>query len=352
MQTNASPGAALFQSRLAQHLAFWGLSFFILSRHFAYEQEVRLSDLIYTFLFHLSLWPTVYLNLLILIPRLLQARRFGLYALGVSALLAAGTYFNILTFNYLADWLFPGYYFISYFKALEIAQYHIIYLAATTLLKLSKGWFLAQQQQRHISRLEKEKAEAELRALKAQVDPHFLFNTLNNLYSFALEGSAKVPEAILKLAGCMRYMLYDCNGQSVELEKELEYIKNYIELQRMRLGKDQEIKLEIEGPSAGVEAPPLLFIPFVENAFKHGLKGDGQPAYAHIRFRIGESGIFFNIENDTAPPDKHLPRKGKGIGLENVKKRLQMLYPDRHDLIIYHDEKAFSATLNINLSDR
>ena len=350
MNKTTSPAAVIFQSRLAQHLAFWGLSFYILARHFAYEQEIQLVDLIYTFLFHLSLWLTVYANLFFLIPRLLKTRRFAFYGLAVTAVLAMGTYFNTLTFNHLADWLFPGYYFISYYPVVEIVQYHIVYLAATTLLKLSKGWFEAQQHQKRIAQLEKEKAEAELKALKTQVDPHFLFNTLNNLYSFALEGSPQVPEAILRLAGCMRYMLYDCNAGLVPLEKELDYIRNYLELQRLRLGANAQVEMKLEGSPEKIDVPPLLFIPFVENAFKHGLKGDGQGPFVKMLFRISEAIIFFNIENDTAPPDEHLPGKQGGIGLDNVKKRLKLLFPNHHELIIYEDEKVFSVTLRINNS--
>ncbi len=348
MQPSAKPAVALFTSRLTQHLAFWVLSFYILARHFAYEQEIHLVDVVYTALFHLSLGLAVYINLLVLIPGLLQLRRFIPYALAMVVLLAGSTYFNIFTFNQLAGRLFPGYYFISYFKPLEIAQYHIVYLSAATLLKLSKGWFLAQRQRQHIAQLEKEKARAELKALKAQIDPHFLFNSLNNLYSFALEGSPKAPEAILRLSDCMRYMLYDCRAEQAPLEKELEYIQNYIELQRLRLGGNPGISISAEGEAKGIAVPPLLFIPFVENAFKHGLKGDGQAPFARILFRIGKGGLFFNIENDVAPPDEQLPDRGGGIGLDNVKKRLALLYPNRHELIIYEDGKVFSVTLKID----
>ncbi len=348
MRQAARPTKVILRSRLLQHLAFWGLSFYVLARHFAYEQEIQLVDLVYTLLFHLSLWFTVYINLFILIPEVLQKRRFALYALSAAALLAAGAYLNILTFSYLADWLFPGYYFISYFKAPEIGQYHIVYLAVTTLLKLSKGWFEAQQQQKHISRLEKEKAEAELKALKTQVDPHFLFNSLNNLYSFSLEGSPKVPEAILRLADCMRYMLYDCNASRVALEKELEYIRNYIELQRLRLGEGARVDMVVEGDPEDIDVPPLLFIPFVENAFKHGLKQEEESAFIRILFRLGGEGIFFNSENDMARPDEQLPERKGGIGLDNVRKRLKLLYPEAHELIVHENGKVFSVTMKID----
>ncbi|MCO6492901.1 MAG: histidine kinase [Phaeodactylibacter sp.] len=346
MDKRAIPMTGFSQNRLVQHLAFWSLSFYVLSRHFAYGQEIQLVDLIYTFLFHFSLWLTVYINLFVLIPHLLQSRRYVPYALALVALLAAGSYFNILTFEYLAGWLFPGYYFISYFKLPEVAQYHVAYVAITALLKLSKGWFQAQQQQKRIARLEKEKAEAEFKALKTQVDPHFLFNSLNNLYSFALEGSPRVPEAILRLAGCMRYMLYDCRARQVPLEKELEYIRNYIELQRLRLGEEQQVTLAIEGRPSGIEVAPLLFIPFVENAFKHGLRSEGRAAFVRILFRIGRQSIVLTTENDMAPPDEQPPGSG-GIGLENVKKRLSMLYPRQHELVIFEDGKIFSVSLKI-----
>jgi len=348
MQPSAKPALALFTSRLAQHLAFWALSFYILARHFAYGQEIHLVDVVYTALFHLSLWLAVYINLLVLIPGLLQLRRFHLYGLALFALLATATAFNILTFTYLADWLFPGYYFISYFEVPEVAQYHIVYLAVTTLLELSKGWFQAQQQQKRIAQLEKEKAEAELKALKTQIDPHFLFNSLNSLYSFALEGSPQAPEAILRLSDCMRYMLYDCRAEQAPLEKELEYIQNYIELQRLRLGENPGISISVEGEAKGISVPPLLFIPFVENAFKHGLKGNGQAPFARMLFRIGEANLFFNIENDMAMPDEQLPGRAGGIGLDNVKRRLALLYPKQHELIIYENGKVFSVTLKIN----
>ena len=276
----------ILQQRWLQHLAFWALSFYVLTRHFAYEEEIHKVDLIYTLLFHLSLWLAVYLNLLLLIPRLLRSNRIILYLFSVAIELAGASVFNWLTFQYLADWLFPGYYFISYFEFWDILQYILVYVGLTTLLKLSKGWFQLQRQEKRISRLERQKVEAELKALKAQIDPHFLFNSLNSLYSLALERSGRVPEALLRLSECMRYMLYDCRKNMVSLEKELEYIRNYIELQKLRLETTVSISMKVSGEPEGKQIAPLLFIPFIENAFKHGLKGKGQLPSVAIAIQI------------------------------------------------------------------
>ncbi len=337
----------LLRQRPLQHLAFWLLSFYVLARHFAYEDTVHRADIIYTLLFHLSLWLAVYANLLLLIPKLLQARRYLWYLLAITALLLAATYFNIFTFDVLAGWLFPDYYFISYFSYGELLQYHLVYLAITSLLKLSRGWFELQRQEKRISRLEKERARAELKALKSQIDPHFLFNILNNLYSQALEESPRVPEAILRLSECMRYMLYDCRGEYVPLEKELEYIDNYIELQRLRLRPEARVEWTASGEPEGLQIPPLIFIPFVENGFKHGLRGQGQPPFVEISLVIEQGELYFSMQNDKAPTAEDLPEREQGIGLDNVRKRLNLLYPGRHQLNILETETSFSVNLKI-----
>lgn len=337
----------ILQKRWLQHLAFWGLSFFILTRHFAYEEEVHKVDLIYTLLFHLSLWLAVYINLFLLIPKLLRFNRIILYLSSVALVLAGASVFNWLTFQYLADWLFPGYYFISYFEFRDILEYILVYASITTLLKLSKGWFQLQRQEKRINRLERQKVEAELRALKAQIDPHFLFNSLNSLYSLALDRSVKVPEALLRLSECMRYMLYDCRKSMVPLEKELEYIHNYIELQRLRLETTASISMEVMGAPEGKQIAPLLFIPFIENAFKHGLKEIGQLPSVSIAIHIEEKSLYFLVENALDEERENVPARSQGIGLKNVRQRLQLLYPNRFHMIATPVDRRFRAELKI-----
>lgn len=339
--------AQALHNRWLQHLAFWALSFFVLTRHFAYQDDIHMVDMVYCTLFHLSLWLAVYVNLLLLIPELLRPNRIVPYLALTLALMAGASLFNWFTFQYLADWLFPGYYFISYFKFWDIFQYILVYTTLATLLKLSKGWFEVQRQEKRINRLERQKAEAELKALKSQIDPHFLFNTLNSLYSLSLEGSPKAPEALLRLSECMRYMLYDCGEPQVPLEKELEYIGNYIELQRLRLEQTADITLEIQGAPEGKQIAPLLFIPLIENAFKHGLKNTGQSASVWIEVNIRDKGLDFLAENGLPENITVLPATQHGIGLQNLRQRLRLLYPGRFQMSAGPVQGRFRAALKI-----
>lgn len=182
--------------------------------------------------------------------------------------------FNLLLFNYLSDFLFPGYYFIAYYEFWEIAQFIVAYITITSLIKLSKSSFKYREIQDKLQRLESEKSTAELSALKSQVNPHFLFNSLNNLYSLALDQDERTPGIILRLSDMMRYLLYESNANFVPLEKEIAHLNNYVEMQKLRVGEQVKINFEVTGEPAGKQVAPLLFLLLVENGFKHGIKGD------------------------------------------------------------------------------
>jgi sensor histidine kinase YesM len=336
------------QRRWVQHLLFWMVSFYFLLRFFAYEEVPSKADWIYTFLFHLSLFAGVYLNLNSLIPRLLRARRYLLYILSLSILLAGATLLNIITFEYLADWIFPGYYFISYYTPVDILQFMIIYIGLTSLLKLSKGWFQLQEKERRIAQLEKGKLDAELRALKAQLDPHFLLNSLNNLYSLALDKDRRTPEILLKLSESVRYMLYECSPRFVPLQREIDHIRNYVSLQQLRCGARAEIRLEVDGTIVDQQQiAPLLFLPIIENAFKHGLSGKRDNPFIRIRIQVEENGIHCRVANSRGTADTSLLKSPGGIGLKNLQKRLQLIYPGAHHLEIREDGDTYLVHLKI-----
>lgn len=340
----------IIQNSVIQHTLFWVLSFYILLRFFAYETQLYPVDFIYTLLFHLSLVFIVYINLLVLIPRLLNRQRYLFYLLAVAVLLLIGIYANQLTFQYLADLLFPGYYFISYYNFLDIAQFFLIYLTFTTLLKLSKAWFTLDQQKRLVSQMEREKLDSELSALKRQIDPHFFFNSLNNLYSLALDQDVRTADGILKLSQIMRYILYECQAPSVPLSKEIEHIQNYLELQRLRLNTEAQINLTLSGDFSNAAVAPLLFIPFIENGFKHGLKGNGTEAYIHISFTLEGQTLIFQTQNDKGQADQWTDQKHQGIGIKNTRRRLALLYPKKHELEIVDEAKHFNVQLKLTLS--
>lgn len=344
-----------FQHPWLQHGCFWLLSTYVLFRIFNQNAEYLTTDLIYTVLFQISLAFVVYLQLWLLIPRLLQPGRYLFYLLAFALSLRIGAGINWLTFTYLADWIFPGYYFISYYRIPELMQFMLIYAVLSTLLKLSKSWFDLRHKEKQINRLEREKLDAELQALKAQLDPHFLFNSLNSVYSLALDEDKNVPTYLLRLADNLRYMLYECRGPLVPLEKELEYVQNYLSLQRLRGGDEPIIEFRMEGEPEQQQVAPLLFIPFIENAFKHGLHGKSPEAQILIQFVIREKTLDFYIRNrrpGVRAGQSPIMPKGGGIGLENVQKRLQLLYPNGYELKIEAPDLYFEVFLHLDLERR
>ena len=337
----------IINNHLLQHSLFWGLSYFILLRLYAYQDELYASHYIFAFLFHISLVFVVYLNLRIAIPYFLEQKRYGLFFVLFILLFLLAILLNEFTFTNFSDWLFPDYYFISYYTYFEIAQFIGSYLAISILLKFSKAWFRLKEQEQQISLLQKEKSEAELLNLKAQIQPHFLFNNLNSLYALAEEQDPRTPEIILNLADNMRYLLYDADISEVPLEKELDFIKNYLRLQALRLNDPTAIQFQLEGAPNNRSIAPLLLLPFLENAFKHGKITIKMPLRIQLRIHQGE--LSFSISNNIRTKDPHLPEKIGGIGLKNIQQRLAILYPNKHEINFKQGANLFHVDLKIKL---
>ncbi|MCR8561200.1 histidine kinase [Mucilaginibacter sp. BJC16-A38] len=199
--------------------------------------------------------------------------------------------------------------------------------------------------------LDKQQKENELRHLKAQLNPHFLFNTLNNLYGLSVVESKKLPGLMLKLSELLRYSLYDTNQNYVAVSKELDYISNYVELERIRLSEKTDITLDISGDYNDHYIAPLLLIIFVENAFKHFSASKGQTAFVHIHIDIKNNHLKLKVQNSVDP--EYTPVKNKsrgGLGLNNVKQRLDLIYPQQHQLTIAKENNCFQVNLEIDLS--
>jgi len=217
-------------------------------------------------------------------------------------------------------------------------------LALSTSIRVTQEWYRNEKQKRE---MQSEKLVSELSFLRSQVNPHFLFNTLNNIYALSNRKSDKAPAAIQKLSELMRYMLYESKDEKVRLSKEIEYLKNYIDLQKLRLTEDVRIVFETEGDIQDKMIEPLLLIPFVENAFKHGISYT-QDMVISIRLKVTEDELELIVEN---PVDESLMNKDvpSGIGLENIRKRLNLLYPDKSNLKIIHSHNRHRIELTINL---
>jgi LytS/YehU family sensor histidine kinase len=216
------------------------------------------------------------------------------------------------------------------------------FILLSTVLKFIQDWFLNEKVK---SNLENENLIAELAFLKSQINPHFLFNSLNNIYSLAYQKSEKTPEAILKLSEIMRYMLYESNEDKVELSNEIRYLENYIELQKLRFKDNIYIKFEINGDLLGLMITPLVLISFVENAFKHGIATDSENPIS-ISLNLSDGKLLFHVSNIKSSMNKDITG---GIGLQNVQRRLSLIYKDRYRLQIDDTNDIYNCELYLNL---
>ena len=341
----------IIRNKTLQHVLFWMLSYSVLVQFFAYADELHQSDWIYAMLFHIPLVLAVYLNLKLLIPRFLNTKKYGLYAIFVIVLILFTTWFLQFTFEVLTDYIFPGFYFISYYELIDYSKFGLIYISLSTLLKLSKGWFELYETKQLLEKLKSEKLQAELSALKGQINPHFLFNSLNSIYSLSIDNEPITSDFILKLSDVLRYMIYEANDERVPLKKEINYLQNYIELQRLRVDEKAKINVEIKGELNNQKVAPLLLIPLVENGFKHGIKGETENSFIDVFINVEGQDFYFNVKNNKGQIDEIENGKFNGIGLKNVQRRLELLYPEKHKMKIKETNSTFEIDLKIDLSE-
>jgi len=209
-------------------------------------------------------------------------------------------------------------------------------------MRLGIEWFEKRETQKE---LEKQNIKTELALLRAQINPHFLFNTLNNINSFATQNSEKTSYAIIKLSEIMRYMLYEANGEKVLLDKELQYIYNFLELHKLRYKHNSFVQFSVSGTTSNIFIPPMIFIPFIENAFKHGKKGPKDVIEINISVRNKE--IDFNCQNNKRQLSESEKKLDKGIGIQNIKRRLEYLYPQGFVLDLLETDTTYSVHLKI-----
>jgi sensor histidine kinase YesM len=213
------------------------------------------------------------------------------------------------------------------------------------LSKLLKNGYIEQEE---AQQLIVAKSKAELQLLKAQVHPHFLFNTLNNIYSFILTSSPRAAEMVKKLSGLLRYIIHECNQTQVALAKELQMIQDYISLETIRYGDQFDITIDIKGDCDDKNIAPLLLLPFAENSFKHGTSKMLSKPWMNLNIIIEGNKIYFMLHN-SKPQEYINPTRNGGIGLENVQKRLQLLYPGKHELKMTSEPEHFTVLLEIDL---
>lgn len=309
------------------------------------------------FVSHLLILPpkifSAYLIAYLIIPRFLFTKRYALFALSTIVCLAAGGVFqNIITSLYVYPKYNPG---ILQAKPLFSLAFILIYIPGLLpSAGLLSAYVITQRSFRfqHTSQtLEKEKLAAELNFLKSQVQPHFLFNTLNNLYALTLKNAKETSTVVLKLSELLNYMLYESAMPFVRLDQELNSIRNYLALEHLRHGQRLEVIFNVKGPVEDVCIAPLLFIPLIENCFKHGPEKGINAGWVEIDFTVKDHLLILKIENSKSDiPTNNMKSGREGIGLKNVKRRLDLIYKEKYEMKIMDESDRFMVVLKLYLN--
>lgn len=326
------------------HIVFWVCLYIIL---IILDVSENLSYVLIKEFINVSFFAfMVYLNLYYLFPQYLTKKNLlvHLAALAVAAILITPIK-TIVFYTTSSNYADVQAYFLNNQPSIFLSTFFIG--IASTIYNIMNDWLLSQREKKE---LQAQTLQSELKFLKSQINPHFLFNTLNSLYALTLKKSDQAPEIVLKLSEMMRYMLYECNVPMVPLQKEVNYLKNYLELEKLRQGKKMKILLQVEGEAKNQRIAPLMFIPFIENCFKHGISNQISDGYVNILLEIGKDRIEVTIENSKAPTRPSTTgKKSGGIGLVNVRRRLSLLYPDKHELLVSETPNTYSVNLILQL---
>lgn len=287
----------------------------------------------------------IYLNLAILIPRYAQQKKVVTYIFLLFATLSLYVILKNVHDVYLNGYILGN----ENRKSLFYNTYYnfsiaIFYLAFSVALHLSKAWYF---QRELLRKMEVEKLSAELEYLKGQINPHFVFNSINTIYFQIDKQNVHARETLSAFSDMLRYQLYECNGNQIPIEKEIIYLKNYVELQRMRKDENYNISFAAGEDLKGFTISPLLLIPFVENAFKHV---SHHPHHNQVRILLRRYESNFELSVFNTKEEKTLVNGHTGIGLKNVQRRLELLYKNRHKLMIDNGTDSYEVNLSLRIS--
>ncbi|MEX0361062.1 MAG: sensor histidine kinase [Allomuricauda sp.] len=290
----------------------------------------------------------VYFNIYYLVPKFILSKRYKTYVLLL--MLALGCHYFVrvgLSYWWVCEVIWREAegihepFGFNHIVTVVLGEVYVIGLV--TAIKFTVEYVVQLNKSKHLLALQ---SETELKFLKARIQPHFFFNTLNNLYALTLQRSKKAAEVVLKLSEIMEYVIYDINMKKIPLAKEIKYIKNYIELERIRHGYQLNCDIQTEGQLDGVKLPPLLFLPFVENCFKHGQLSDGS-IWIKMKYEREGDLLVFYLTNEFGPTDTEKTKDG--IGIANTRRRLELLYGETYELQTYPENHQYHVILKIPL---
>lgn len=328
------------------HVVFWCLVFALwyFLRYEEYTTRTVAAEI--TLLKVIVLAASVYFTNIALIPFFLYKKKYLLFLLFFLLMILAGSILKV----YIMSLVLNQPELVSLSGNLKQRLYEnaisdLFLVSAGAAVKLVFDYLQAQQR---LVQMAKEKAEAELGFLKSQINPHFLFNSLNAVYFLIEKENKKAREALHTFSEMLRYQLYEANGSKIPIQKEISYLKDYVELQRLRLNESCKVDFYYTDTSVSLEIEPLLLIPFAENAFKHISNNSDGTDFITIKLEQRDGGFVFEVKNSKESA-RSVSKSNGGIGLMNVKRRLELLYPGKYDLLINETEKIYSVLLKIDL---
>lgn len=333
--------------RISLNVIFW-IAYFVypfLAFRYTGEHTVTVEEII----FYLLLYGAIlYINNLYLLPKYLKNRKFKEYALIIIPIILAAAFFESYANKTLlktCECEGPNSTYAIY-NFIHLGSLMVIFGAVHIFKNLNENL-------RAFEKSENARLETELKFLKSQVNPHMLFNSLNSIYSYALENSKRVPDMVIKLSEILRYMLYECDKPLVLLAREVRYLKDYVALQQMRL-EDLMVDFIVEGNIEQLQIAPMIFISFVENAFKHASQSSSENAYVKVLVRLEGQELHFQCANSyeklEQTPLKELGGNS-GLGIKNARAILEISYPNKHNLLIREENGLFKVDLRIDLSE-
>ena len=333
------------------NLALWFCAFVIVLFISSKGQRPIDIDYIYTSCFIIAVAIPVIINLYIFIPKFLKKEKYILFALAFGVNLLVFTQLHLWFFEPLLDYIFIDYFFISYHSNTNLLIIFSIFLVATTLIKLSEDWFHFNKNENKALKLQNEQIQLQLSSLRSQINPHFLFNSLNVIYALAVQKKEGIKDAIVQLSDILRYIIYDSDTKKVTLKDEIKLLKNYIEFQKFRVHGFNNIKINIDIANEAFTIYPMLLLPLVENSFKHGVKEDLNKTFINISIHQKESYFNFKIENNYNSENSTPKNQEPGVGLENIVKNLKIIYPNAHQFTIKKEQEIFTVEVIINTNE-
>ena len=333
------------------NMLLWCGSFIFLLYFFSQDNMPSKIDYVYTGSFIATIILPVSINLYLLIPRFLKKEKHVLFGFFFLLNLLLFTQLNTWFFSSLIDYVFPDYYFISYHSNSKVFFIFSVFLVATTLIKISEDWVYLNQIENRALKLENQQIQSQLSSLKAQINPHFLFNSLNVLYSLSLQDKEETSNAIVQLSDILRYVLYDSNTEKITLKKELTLIHNYLDFQKFRHHDTAMIQFDNEVDDDAFKIYPMLLLSLIENSFKHGIKGDTEQTFITIHMTKTEKEFHFYIENNLSDKVEKQEEKYAGLGLKNIQQNLNLIYPNKHSFTITKTATTFAVSLKIEIDE-